>query len=132
MFVAVRTADHLAVEGFGAVAGVVAGRDGILAGASPGGQGGFESRRVEPGKQYPKGPFLGWRTEVTQGMPGGYGLRPEPLSDAAKAGRPLKHGGNHGALDVFIHPNTGDELSDHRDGALWLGKSYTLDLSVLA
>ena len=39
---------------------------------------------------------------------------------------------NHGTLDVFIHPNTGDELSDHRDGALWLGKSYTLDLSVLS
>jgi aromatic ring-cleaving dioxygenase len=39
---------------------------------------------------------------------------------------------NHGALDVLIHPNTGDELSDHRDGALWLGKSYTLDLSALS
>ena len=38
---------------------------------------------------------------------------------------------NHGALDVFVHPNTGDELRDHRDSALWLGRSYTLDLSVL-
>ncbi len=38
---------------------------------------------------------------------------------------------NHGALDVFIHPNTGDELADHRDSALWLGHSHTLDLSVL-
>ena len=38
---------------------------------------------------------------------------------------------NHGALDVFIHPNTGDELRDHRDSALWLGKSYTLDLNAL-
>lgn len=38
---------------------------------------------------------------------------------------------NHGALDVFIHPNTGDELADHRDSALWLGRSHTLDLSVL-
>ena len=35
---------------------------------------------------------------------------------------------NHGALDVFIHPNTGDELRDHRDCALWLGRSHTLDL----
>ena len=34
----------------------------------------------------------------------------------------------HGALDVFIHPNTGDELADHRDRALWLGRSHTLDL----
>ncbi len=39
---------------------------------------------------------------------------------------------NHGALDVLIHPNTGDALSDHRDGALWIGKSYMLDLSVLS
>jgi DOPA 4,5-dioxygenase len=39
---------------------------------------------------------------------------------------------NHGALDVFIHPNTGDELRDHRDCALWLGKSYTLNLAALA
>jgi len=38
---------------------------------------------------------------------------------------------NHGALDVFVHPNTGEELRDHRDRALWLGRSYALDLSVL-
>lgn len=38
---------------------------------------------------------------------------------------------NHGALDVFVHPNTDDEMRDHRDCALWLGKSYTLDLSAL-
>ncbi len=35
---------------------------------------------------------------------------------------------NHGTLDVFVHPNTGNELRDHRDSALWLGKSHTLDL----
>lgn len=38
---------------------------------------------------------------------------------------------NHGALDVFVHPNTGDELADHRDCALWLGRSHSLDLSAL-
>lgn len=38
---------------------------------------------------------------------------------------------NRGALDVLIHPNTGDALSDHRDGALWLGKSYALILEAL-
>ena len=38
---------------------------------------------------------------------------------------------NHAALDVFIHPNTGDELRDHRDCALWLGRSYTLNLAAL-
>lgn len=36
---------------------------------------------------------------------------------------------NHGGLDVFVHPNTDDELRDHRDSALWLGRSYTLNLA---
>jgi DOPA 4,5-dioxygenase len=35
---------------------------------------------------------------------------------------------NRGGLDVFLHPNTGDPLTDHRDRALWIGRSYTLDL----
>ena len=39
---------------------------------------------------------------------------------------------NHGKLDVFVHPNTGDELRDHRDCALWLGRSHTLHLAALA
>ncbi|KMZ12877.1 Aromatic ring-cleaving dioxygenase [Candidatus Burkholderia humilis] len=30
---------------------------------------------------------------------------------------------NHGALDVFLHPNTGDALRDHRDAAVWIGRS---------
>jgi DOPA 4,5-dioxygenase len=38
---------------------------------------------------------------------------------------------NHGVLDVFMHPNTGDELRDHRDCALWLGRSHPLHLAVL-
>jgi aromatic ring-cleaving dioxygenase len=38
---------------------------------------------------------------------------------------------NHGALDVFVHPNTGDELRDHRDCALWLGQSHALNLGAL-
>ena len=38
---------------------------------------------------------------------------------------------NHGGLDVFIHPNTGDELRDHRDCALWLGRSHVLNLAAL-
>ena len=33
---------------------------------------------------------------------------------------------NHGALDVFVHPNTGDELRDHRDCALWIGRLHVL------
>ena len=38
---------------------------------------------------------------------------------------------NHGGLDVFVHPNTGDELRDHRDSAIWLGRSYALNLAAL-
>jgi aromatic ring-cleaving dioxygenase len=39
---------------------------------------------------------------------------------------------NHGALDVFVHPNTSDPLRDHRDSALWIGHSHTLNLAALA
>ena len=35
---------------------------------------------------------------------------------------------NHAALDVFVHPNTDNELRDHRDSAIWLGRSHQLDL----
>jgi aromatic ring-cleaving dioxygenase len=38
---------------------------------------------------------------------------------------------NRGTLDVFVHPNTGDELGDHRDRAIWLGRSYELNLEAL-
>ncbi|WP_050453305.1 DOPA 4,5-dioxygenase family protein [Candidatus Burkholderia verschuerenii] len=38
---------------------------------------------------------------------------------------------NHGALDVFMHPNTGDALKDHRDSAVWIGRSYELVLKRL-
>ncbi len=38
---------------------------------------------------------------------------------------------NHGTLDVFVHPNTGDALRDHRDSALWLGRSWALDLTAV-
>jgi aromatic ring-cleaving dioxygenase len=35
---------------------------------------------------------------------------------------------NHGALDVFVHPNTDNELRDHRDCAIWLGRNHELNL----
>jgi aromatic ring-cleaving dioxygenase len=35
---------------------------------------------------------------------------------------------NHGALDVFLHPNTDDSLRDHRDCAIWFGHSHELKL----
>ena len=39
---------------------------------------------------------------------------------------------NHGVLDIFVHPNTGDALRDHRDSAVWIGRSYDLMLSALS
>ena len=37
---------------------------------------------------------------------------------------------NHGDLIVFIHPNTGQDLEDHRDRAVWIGKSVPLMLDI--
>jgi DOPA 4,5-dioxygenase len=37
---------------------------------------------------------------------------------------------NHGELIVFIHPNTGHDLEDHRDRAVWIGKSVPLVLDI--
>lgn len=37
---------------------------------------------------------------------------------------------NRGGLDVFVHPNTGDGLADHSAHVMFLGKSYSLDLSI--
>jgi len=38
---------------------------------------------------------------------------------------------HHGALDVLMHPNTGHALRDHRDCALWFGRSHALSLQAL-
>jgi aromatic ring-cleaving dioxygenase len=38
---------------------------------------------------------------------------------------------NRGGLTVFVHPNTGEALADHRDRALWLGPQAALKLEVL-
>ena len=37
---------------------------------------------------------------------------------------------NRNGLTIFIHPETGDALSDHRDYALWMGEVLELDLSL--
>ncbi len=39
---------------------------------------------------------------------------------------------NRGGLTILVHPETGDDLADHSDHAVWLGPSLTLDLSVLS
>ncbi|MCW5749138.1 MAG: DOPA 4,5-dioxygenase family protein [Alphaproteobacteria bacterium] len=38
---------------------------------------------------------------------------------------------NRGDLAVLIHPNTGDDLVDHRDRAMWMGACYDLNLDAL-
>lgn len=38
---------------------------------------------------------------------------------------------NRGDLVIFIHPETGDDLPDHRDRALWLGAKMELNLDAL-
>ncbi len=38
---------------------------------------------------------------------------------------------NRRGLTVFVHPNTGDALPDHRDHAIWLGEKSELKLSAL-
>ncbi len=37
---------------------------------------------------------------------------------------------NRGNLTVFVHPNTGQDLEDHRDRAIWLGPAADLNLAI--
>lgn len=37
---------------------------------------------------------------------------------------------NRAGLIVFAHPETGQELEDHRDHGIWLGVGLDLDLSI--
>ena len=37
---------------------------------------------------------------------------------------------NRGDLTVFIHPNTGQDLEDHRDRAIWMGRQMPLVLDI--
>ncbi|CAN5917100.1 DOPA 4,5-dioxygenase family protein [soil metagenome] len=37
---------------------------------------------------------------------------------------------NRGDLTIFVHPNTGHDLEDHRDRAIWLGQQVPLLLDI--
>jgi DOPA 4,5-dioxygenase len=37
---------------------------------------------------------------------------------------------NREDLSILVHPETGDDLADHSDHAMWLGDSLTLRLEV--
>ena len=39
---------------------------------------------------------------------------------------------NRAGLIVFAHPQTGNDLADHRDHGIWLGTGLALDLSIFA
>ena len=39
---------------------------------------------------------------------------------------------NRNGLTIFIHPETGEALADHRDRAVWMGEMLELDLGVFA
>ena len=39
---------------------------------------------------------------------------------------------NRDGLVVFIHPETGDDLADHTEHAIWMGKIEKLNLSIFA
>ena len=38
---------------------------------------------------------------------------------------------NHAGLDVLIHPETGDDVADHTEQALWLGEKLALNIEFL-
>ena len=38
---------------------------------------------------------------------------------------------NHQGLSIFIHPETGDVVADHRDNALWINERLGVDTSAL-
>ena len=38
---------------------------------------------------------------------------------------------NHEGLNVLIHPQTGNDVADHSDNALWLGKQLDLNIEFL-
>jgi aromatic ring-cleaving dioxygenase len=39
---------------------------------------------------------------------------------------------NRQELDVLVHPETGNDLEDHRDNALWLGEKRVLNLEMFS
>ena len=38
---------------------------------------------------------------------------------------------NHDGLSVLVHPETGDDVADHSDHAIWIGEKLPLDIDWL-
>ncbi|MDD0854387.1 DOPA 4,5-dioxygenase family protein [Halobacteriovorax sp. GB3] len=77
----------------------------------------LELEGIEQGKahQKPVGPHPVWSCQLLV-----------PVARFEEALKWLMN--NREELDIFIHPVTGNDLKDHTDYAMWLGKSYELKL----
>ena len=78
------------------------------------------------------------RFEITMGRWHDRPIGPHPRGSYQIAFEPALFGElvpwlalNRAGLDVLVHPNTGQDLPDHAERAMWLGQSHELDLSVL-
>ena len=78
------------------------------------------------------------RFEVTMGRWHDKPVGPHPRWSYQIAFKPAVFGGlvpwlalNRDGLVIFVHPNTGQDLPDHAECAIWLGEKVELDLSVL-
>ncbi len=78
------------------------------------------------------------RFEVTMGRWHDRPVGPHPRWSYQIAFKPAIFGAlvpwlalNRDGLVIFVHPNTGHDLTDHAQRAIWLGEKVALDLSVL-
>lgn len=65
-------------------------------------------------------------------------IGPHPMGSCQLAFPPEKFGEvvpwlalNRGGLTVFVHPDTGDDIADHTEHAMWMGTMMALDLDAL-
>ena len=73
--------------------------------------------------------------EAGSSPPAGVGPHPEPMYQVAVDARVFPDLVpwlmlNRRGLTVFVHPETGDSLADHRDHAVWMGRMLPLKLEV--
>ncbi len=78
------------------------------------------------------------RFEVTMGRWHDKPVGPHPRWSYQIAFKPKVFGAlgpwlalNRDGLVIFVHPNTGEDLTDHAERAIWLGEMVELDLSML-
>ena len=77
----------------------------------------FPSLRMGRWHEKPVGPHPCWSYQIALGPE----LFPEIVPWLAL---------NRRGLSVFVHPESGDDLADHRDHDMWLGRSWELKLAM--